>query len=422
MSTPVTKTARVLKVGGDDGRFVARASEATVDRDGDIVHPEGFLKGMPDYMAGGGVISAFHNWHDFAIGKMVDFEIDQQRFDFEGMWAPTARGQEARVLYDGGFQRSFSVGMDPLRAEPRFDDDTGQLMGFEFFEQNLLEVAAVLVPAHAGAHLLGYGMKNYGLIPTMKRAGLLKGADIQSVLVPRRKMNREQAQLFVREHGFTPDSCKHVGDEFYRFEQFEAPEGSELKTIPWLDESKLVMVVPKSEGVEPQETRPPGIDQRQARAGYAASTDRPTDRPDCLVVTTKATGLSDRDIRDMLEMAVKDVEPEFDWLWVVAVFDDVVVYELGQKGERDRLFERGYELDADVVTMDSARQEVRRRVVFEPVTSSSGPIRMQAAQELQSGVKRLGGMVTRLEQKLLTDELGQTIRRARRVTDRLERQ
>jgi hypothetical protein len=224
MKAIVRKFAIVKQMDVAKRTFLARLSDTTEDRDGDIVHPDGFLPHMATFMQNP-VITASHNWDEFSIGKVTDFEITPEAFDFQGEFAPTERGEEAAVLYGGGFMNAFSAGFLPHQFQPRHGE-AGQLKGFEFFEQELLEAAAVTVPSNRNAIQLHYAYEKQGLLALVNMAGIVEqcGKQIQEVAIPAEEFSHEEAKAWLVAHGFGEPTAAQWKGGMYRFQFFGLDE------------------------------------------------------------------------------------------------------------------------------------------------------------------------------------------------------
>lgn len=87
-----------------------------------------------------------------------------------------------------------------------------------------------------------------------------------------------------------------------------------------------------------------------------------------------AEGLSDNDLRELLEAALSEVESEATHVWVEAVFDSIVVYHLSFEEAPDRTYERDFSLEGaegedPTVSVGDERRQVVRDVSYKPVAT-----------------------------------------------------
>ncbi|MCX8156702.1 MAG: HK97 family phage prohead protease [Verrucomicrobiae bacterium] len=143
------------------------ASDATLDRAGEVVAPEGWR--LENYRRN----PVFQNAHHydnilFTLGRATAVEVRGGhlwlRVQFATHINPLAR--MAYELYRGGFLRAVSVGFIPLRWENGTERTAWRR---RFLEQELLEVSAVPVPANPNALALAV------------KAGALGRAEVQAV-------------------------------------------------------------------------------------------------------------------------------------------------------------------------------------------------------------------------------------------------
>jgi HK97 family phage prohead protease len=132
-----------------NGDIEAYVSTEAVDRMGDIIRTKGWE--LDNFRKTGAPVLWGHNHHLPPIGKAV--EIEAQR---KGLWAvtrfheKTAQSRELAVLARERIIPSWSVGFNPLEApEPRTVE--GEMKGFIFKRQELLEYSLVSIPANQEA-------------------------------------------------------------------------------------------------------------------------------------------------------------------------------------------------------------------------------------------------------------------------------
>jgi len=142
----MTTIRKAVANGGDGPEFVL--SDATVDRYGDIVEPEGWdlswFKSNP--------IALFGHDSKFPIGNWENVRVEGQKL--LGRLKLAARGTSARIdelisLVEQGVLRAVSVGFIPRKSEP-IDADK-PYNGTRFLEQELIETSLVPVPANPAA-------------------------------------------------------------------------------------------------------------------------------------------------------------------------------------------------------------------------------------------------------------------------------
>ena len=111
----------------------------------------------------------------------------------------------------------------------------------------------------------------------------------------------------------------------------------------------------------------------------------------------KASGRSDNDRRELLEAALGDVEKAPEFLWVEAVFDDVVVYTMRRDEEPSKTFERDYTLADGAADLGKERREVVREVSYRATgKGDSDPPAIKLAEEIRWVIGDVGGVVQRV--------------------------
>lgn len=147
--------ALIVEKDVEAGTFTAVASNARVDRHGEIVSPEGW--NLDNYKKNP-VLLWSHDHTIPAIGKATKVWVEgvgsQAKLMFSGAWQTvTKEGKAAAELVKLGILNSFSVGFIPSEME-----------GNTYTEQELLEISLVNVPANPDAMMLAY--------KTLKAGGL----------------------------------------------------------------------------------------------------------------------------------------------------------------------------------------------------------------------------------------------------------
>lgn len=156
----------------------AVASGMYVDRDGDLILPQGL--DAENFMKNPVMLNAHDYWSE-SVGRVLDIRSDGKEVEFDFIFAETETGKVLSYLYDNGFQQAFSVGFIPkstINVPEGVDELTATSGGKEVkinlteFGSNrprriisdweLLEISAVPVPAlpqallRAAKGLVGY--------------------------------------------------------------------------------------------------------------------------------------------------------------------------------------------------------------------------------------------------------------------------
>ena len=176
------KSATLKGVDSEErtARFVA--SDESIDRYGDIVVVNGWrtdnFEKNPQFLFG-------HQSNQLPIGRVDRTWKDGSRFMADVSFLPAGFDDFAdkcfRMVKDG-FLNAVSVGFQPIKQEPRYDDD-GRYIGTKFLEQELLELSLVPIPANANAV---QAAKAFGLTD-IQREQMFLSADIG-------KAQRDQAR------------------------------------------------------------------------------------------------------------------------------------------------------------------------------------------------------------------------------------
>lgn len=147
-------------------RFVA--SDETVDRYGDIIRANGWLL---DNFKRNPVLLFGHNSREPAIGTAKAW-VDGTQLLADATFAAegkSAFADEVWNLVDADIMRAVSVGFLPTKppnlimSEPG-DDGATHVTGFEFIEQELLELSVVSVPANPAALALARSLASEATI------------------------------------------------------------------------------------------------------------------------------------------------------------------------------------------------------------------------------------------------------------------
>lgn len=130
-------------------RFVA--SDESVDRYGDIIRARGW---QLERFRQNPVLLFGHNSREPAIGGVTKIEVVGTRLiaDVEFDDAPeNTKAQVVWGLLEKGYMRAVSVGFAPTGKINTLLDDAGNWTGFEYTQQELLELSVVPVPANPQA-------------------------------------------------------------------------------------------------------------------------------------------------------------------------------------------------------------------------------------------------------------------------------
>ena len=133
---------------GDEGPMSFVVSTDEVDRHGDTISVEGWRY---DAYIRNPVFLWAHNYTRPAIGRAIKVWKEQHSLLAEIEFAPTDFAQEVAALYRAGYQSGVSVGFRPMKYTIRRDPQTGDFLGINFTEQELLEISASPVPANQNA-------------------------------------------------------------------------------------------------------------------------------------------------------------------------------------------------------------------------------------------------------------------------------
>lgn len=137
-----------------EGKLSAVASDATEDRDGEVILPAAFGKSLDRYRANP-VILAAHTHRSLdgtptIIGSATRIDVTQDALTFDMLFAKTPLAQQWQSLYEDGHARAFSVGFIPKEGEWKQAADGGRGV-YVHTEVELLEISAVPVPANPNA-------------------------------------------------------------------------------------------------------------------------------------------------------------------------------------------------------------------------------------------------------------------------------
>lgn len=172
MSITKTYSCNVKLKSKKDGKkvFTAIANSLVKDRDNEIVLPKGAM--LDEYYKNPVMANAHAFWMP-SVGKVHEIRVSDDRMEFDFDFAPTQDGQDYEKLYEGGYQRAFSVsfipaedgitevdgGVKEIAVElPNGGKQTIDLTKYEGVERiiskwELLEISPVLIGANQEALL-----------------------------------------------------------------------------------------------------------------------------------------------------------------------------------------------------------------------------------------------------------------------------
>lgn len=135
----------------EDGSVSFVASTSSPDRHGDTVQAAGWKL---DNFKKNPVLLWAHSHYDPPVGKVGAVSIAGDKLIAEKCVFTSEDenpfGAGVGRMVKGGFLNTVSVGFMPLKWEARFDEE-GEFLGYNFLEQELLELSVVPVPAHPDA-------------------------------------------------------------------------------------------------------------------------------------------------------------------------------------------------------------------------------------------------------------------------------
>lgn len=155
----VIHKTHVTKADGavSDGPIEFVLSDATPDRYGDVIDPEGWV--LDNFKKN--PIALFNHRSDFPIGRWENLKIGDKGLVGNLRMAPegtSERIDELRALINAGILRAVSVGFMPLESKS-IKNGAGQYIGEEYLKQELIETSLVSVPANPNAVQLAKSMK-----------------------------------------------------------------------------------------------------------------------------------------------------------------------------------------------------------------------------------------------------------------------
>ena len=183
----------------DGGRIVINT--AALDRDKDRVLPTG---GKLDAYLANAVVLWGHNYQDAyaVVGKTTALEITPNGITADFELRPAANEQDpqniVRLLWEGGWIKTASVGFIPNMAAAKENDEGGM----DFAEWELLEWSLVPIPANQEA--LRLAVKGFTKQVDEQPAPIVAEVDTSIVVdTPAVKTEDEQALEWLAENGET---------------------------------------------------------------------------------------------------------------------------------------------------------------------------------------------------------------------------
>lgn len=281
----MTMIRKAVAEAGDGLEFVL--SDATVDRYGDIVDPDGWdlswFKKNP--------IALFGHNNAFPIGVWENVRVEGGKLLARLKLA--ARGTSARIdeliaLVEQGVLRAVSVGFIPTKAEP-IDPDK-PYAGTHFIGQELLECSLVSVPANPAALQVAKSLNvsdetltlAFGEHADVKRRGLANGES--AAKPPSNGKGKSMSTISQRvenaqtNYNAARDAYQaHVGEDDYDLDQAEVLKGemeARHMRLVSLKEAETALAVGAGGGERqpakpgaPAIRKPLGLKEREPKAG-----------------------------------------------------------------------------------------------------------------------------------------------------------
>jgi len=147
-NVPMQAAYEVKAIDKSKRTVTAVISSGKTDRVGDIIDQAGW--DFKNFNKNPVVLFGHDSRTRAPIGKNLDLSIKGDRLIAITEFAETPFAEEIFSLFVGGFMKAFSVGFDPKKWE-LIEDKKGNITGFHFLKQELLEYSAVPIPAHQDA-------------------------------------------------------------------------------------------------------------------------------------------------------------------------------------------------------------------------------------------------------------------------------
>ena len=149
--------ALVEKINEDEGTLdVAIASDNSIDRDGEIIDPDGMS--FKDFKKNPVLLWA-HDYRSEPIGKVVSIKKEGNKILFKPKFAIDIDPKARKIFefFKQGYLNAFSIGFQPKEAE--MQDKKGNSVRV-FTKSELLEISAVPVPANPNALVMARSCKS----------------------------------------------------------------------------------------------------------------------------------------------------------------------------------------------------------------------------------------------------------------------
>ena len=241
--------AEVTAAAGDARTIDFTISTGSVDRDRDVIEPEGWKLAA---FKRNNVVMWAHDYSLPPIARATHIRVEDNKLKATADFVPAEILPFAETVYQllkGGYLHAASVGFKPIKHV--FNAERG---GVDFQEQELLEFSIVPVPANAEA-LMNAKAAGIDIAPLQDWAATVlkmvehpadapvlrepdgelvtrqEGFEIQSVLFPKDKWDSAGAcRDWLREHDFKAGDLDETGDH-YRFRQRDPADFQRMRTI-----------------------------------------------------------------------------------------------------------------------------------------------------------------------------------------------
>lgn len=295
-------------------------SDATVDRYGDIVEPDGWdlswFKSNP--------IALFGHSSSFPIGKWTNLRVEGGKLI--GKLNLAARGTSARIdelisLVEQGMLRAVSVGFIPRKSEP-IDPDK-PYNGTRFLEQELLETSLVSVPANPAAVALAKSLNvsdetislAFGEQAETRRRDMTNGEPAATSAQQKKgkSMTTISQRVEAAQTNFNAarDAYQnHVAEDDYDLDQAEALKGemeARAARLTSLKQAEASLAAGASGGEQRQTTEQQRSTQRRP-LGLKEREPKPGDLVIRAAVCTVLAQVTQRDPLSILEERYRDHE------------------------------------------------------------------------------------------------------------------
>lgn len=137
----------------EDGVLTAVASNASKDRDQEIIEPKAFKKYLHLYRTNPVILASHtHRTQDGSppiIGSAKRIELSDDSLEFDMTFASHPNAQAWRGLYEEGHAKAFSVGFMPIKGQMKDQEDGTKT--YVHTEVELFEISAVAVGSNREA-------------------------------------------------------------------------------------------------------------------------------------------------------------------------------------------------------------------------------------------------------------------------------